>query len=58
MEEELVEKKYDETVIGMEEPNYQFEDINGVCQDCRGPVGPLGTRGIPQAIPLPNLSLN
>ena len=58
MEEELIEKKSDETVIDMEEPNYQFEDINGVRQDCRGPVGPSGTRGPPQAIPLPNLSLN
>ena len=57
MEEEFLRQKF-ETVIDMEEPNYQFEDINGVLQDCRGPMGPSGTRGLPQAIPLPNLSLN
>ena len=58
IEEELPRNKFDETVIDMEEPNYQFENINRVRQDCRGPVGPSGTRGPPQAIPLPNLSLN
>ena len=58
VEEELPGKNFNETVIDIEEPNYQFEDINRVRQDCRGPVGPSGTRGPPQAIPLPNLSLN
>ena len=44
IEEELLRKKLDETVIYMEEPNYQFEDINGIRQNCHGPVGPSGTR--------------
>ena len=57
-EEECFEKNFDETVIDMEEPNYQFEDINGVRQDCRGPEGPSGIRGPSPAIPLPYLGFN
>ena len=57
-EEECFEKNFDETVIDMEEPNYQFEDINGVRQDCRGPEGSSGIRGPSPAIPLPYLGFN
>ena len=57
-EEECFEKNFDETVIDMEEPNYQFEDINGVRQDCRGPEGPSGIRGPSLPIPLPYLGFN
>ena len=57
-DEECLGKNFDETVIEMEEPNYQFEDINGVRQDCRGPVGPSGTHGPSPAIPLPYLGFN
>ena len=57
-EEECLGKNFDETVIDMEEPNYQFEDINGVRQDCRGPEGSSGIRGPSPAIPLPYLGFN